>query len=94
MDLPCVDVGHGRGVSVRFVGGTRWAMPPVRLGRVVVHLVVGQDGTQVCLAEDQYAVEELAAQGAGQAFTDRVHPGSLDRGAQDPRAGGLEDGVE
>jgi len=63
-------------------------------GRVVVDLVLGQDGAQVRLAEDQHAVEELAAQGAEEAFAGRVHPGSLDGGPHDPGAGGLEDGVE
>jgi len=33
-----------------------------------VRLVVGQDGAQVCLAEDQGPVEELSAQGADEAF--------------------------
>ncbi len=46
------------------------------------------------LAEDQHAVQEFAAQGADQAFADRVHPGCLDGADQDPGAGGLEDGVE
>jgi hypothetical protein len=40
----------------------------------------------VRLAEDQHAVEELAAQGADEAFAGRVHPRSLHRGAQDPGA--------
>jgi hypothetical protein len=34
----------------------------MRPGRVVVRLVSGQDGAQVCLAEDQHPVEKLAAQ--------------------------------
>ena len=46
------------------------------------------------LAEDQHAVQKLAAQGADQALADRVHARSLDGGAQDPGARGLEDGVE
>ena len=46
------------------------------------------------LAEDQHATQELAAQGAGQALADRVHPRRLHSGAQDPGTGGLEDGVE
>jgi hypothetical protein len=46
------------------------------------------------LAEDQHAVQEFAAQGAGKAFADRVRPGCLDGADQDPGAGGLEDGVE
>jgi hypothetical protein len=39
-----------------------------------VGLVFGQDGVQVLLAEDQDAVEELAAQGADEAFADCVAP--------------------
>jgi hypothetical protein len=66
----------------------------VRPGRVVVRLVLGQDGSQVCLAENQHTIEELAAKGADEPFAGRVHTRSLDRGAQDPGAGGLEDGVE
>jgi hypothetical protein len=66
----------------------------MRPGRVVVHLVLDQDRAQVRLTEDQHAVEELAAQGTEEAFADRVHPGSLDSGLQDPGAGCLEDGVE
>ena len=45
-------------------------------------------------AEDQHAVEELAAQGADEPLADRVHARSLDSGAQDPGPRGLEDGVE
>jgi len=66
----------------------------MRPGRVVVHLVFGQDGTQVCLVDNQHAVQELAAQGADEPFADRVHPRSLDGGARDRGAGGFEDGVE
>jgi hypothetical protein len=53
----------------------------VRPGRVAVDLVPGQDGEQMRLVEDQHAVQELAAQGANEAFTGRVHPGSLARGS-------------
>ncbi len=67
---------------------------PWRPGRVVVQLVFGQDGTQVCLADDQHAIQKLSAQGAGEALADRVHPRRLDRTAQDRGAGGLEYGVE
>jgi hypothetical protein len=66
----------------------------MRLGHVVVHSVFGQDGEQVGLAEDQHAVQELTAQGAGEALADRVHPRSLDGSAQDTGVGGLEGGVE
>src|SRR5450755_4047350 len=54
----------------------------------------GQDGAQVSLAEDQHAVERLSAQGADEALAGRVHPRSLQGGAHDTGAGGLEDGVE
>jgi hypothetical protein len=46
----------------------------VRPGRVVVHLVFGQDGTQVGLPEDQHAVQELTTQGADEALADRIVP--------------------
>jgi hypothetical protein len=55
---------------------------------------LGQDGAQVELAEDQHAVEELPAQVTGKALAHRIHARRLDGGAQDPGAGGLEDGVE
>ena len=45
---------------------------------------------QVRLPEDQHAVEELSAQGADEAFAGRVLARSLDGGAQDSGAGGLE----
>ena len=48
----------------------------------------------MCRAEDQHPVQELTAQGADEALADRVHPRSLDGGAQDRGAGRLEDGVE
>ena len=66
----------------------------VRPGRVVMRLVFGQDGAQVALAEDQHAVEELSAQGADKALAGCIHARRLDGGAQDPGAGGPEDGVE
>src|SRR6185437_12280357 len=37
----------------------------VQPGRVVVRLVFGQDGAQMALCENQQAVGQLAAQGAG-----------------------------
>ena len=60
-DLPYVDVGTVAGWMSRSVSGTRWSMP--WCGRVVVDLVLDQDGAQMRLAEDQHAVEELPAQG-------------------------------
>ena len=74
--------------------GTRLCDALVRPGGVVVRLVSGQDGVQVLRAEDQHAVQELAAQGADEAFAGRVHSRRLDSSAQDPGAGGLEHGVE
>ena len=46
-------------------------------------------------AEDEHAVQRLAAQGADEAFADRVHPRRLDSAAQNSGpGGGLEYGVE
>src|ERR1017187_6728584 len=45
-DLPCADVGHGRGVNVGFIVGDALGDALMRPGRVVMRLVVGQDGTQ------------------------------------------------
>ena len=64
-----------------FVVGDALGDALVRPGCVVVRLVSGQDCAQVCLAEDQHAVQELAAQGADEAFAGRVHARSLGRGA-------------
>ena len=55
------------------VVGNALAYALVRPGSVVVRLVLGQDSTQMSLAEDQHAIQELSAQGADYAFTDRVH---------------------
>ena len=66
----------------------------VRPGRVVMRLVFGQDGAQMRLTEDQHTVEELPAQGTDKPLAGCIHPRRLDGGAQDPGAGGLEDGVE
>jgi hypothetical protein len=41
-------------------------------GGVVVSRVLGEHGAQVCLAEDQQVVENLAAQCADQVLADRV----------------------
>jgi hypothetical protein len=46
----CVDVGHGGSGNVRLVAGDALGDALVRSGGVVVHLVFGQDGSQVCLA--------------------------------------------
>src|ERR1039457_1978674 len=78
-DLLSVDAGHRGAGSVRIGVGDALRYALVRPGRVVVRLVVGQDGAKVSLAEDQYAVQELTAQGAGEAFAGGVHTWSLDR---------------
>jgi hypothetical protein len=88
-----VEVGNGEMTAIMLAVGNALGDALVRPGRVVVHLVLGQDGAQVALAEDRHAIEELPAQGA-EALADRVHPRSLDGRAHDPGAGGLEDGVE
>ena len=46
----------------------------VRPGRAVVRLVVGQDGAQMLLSEDQHAVQKLAAQGVKEPFAGRIGP--------------------
>jgi len=51
--------------GVRFVIGD--ALGDARCRAVFVHLVFGQDGAQMSLAEDQHAVEDFAAQGADEA---------------------------
>src|ERR1035438_6107842 len=80
-DLLRIDVGQGGAGNVAFAVGDALAYALVRPGSVVVHLVVSQDGAQMPLAEDQHAVQRLAAQGADQALADRVHARSLDGGA-------------
>ena len=94
MDPFAVEIGNGEVATVVFTVGDTLGDALVRPGRVVVHLVLGQDGTQMALPKEQHAVEELTAQSADEALADRVHPRRLDSGAQDPGAGGLEDGVE
>ena len=89
-----VYAGHGGARSVRFAVGDALGDALVRPGRVVVRLVLGQDGAQMPLAEDQHPVEEFSAQGADEALADRVHPRSLDGGTQNPGTGGLEYGVK
>src|ERR1700749_4365201 len=89
-----VVVGNGEMTAIMLAVGNALGDALVRPGRVVVHLVLSQDGAQVALAEDQHAIEELPAQDADEALADRVHPRSLDGRAHDPGAGGLEDGVE
>src|ERR1700722_4637804 len=93
-DSPDIEVGCGVGGSFALAAGSPLGNALVRPGRVIVGLVLDQDGAQMSLAENQHAVEELAAQGTEESFADRVHPGSLDSGLQDLGGVCLEDGVE
>ncbi len=79
---------------VTFIAGDALGDALMRPGGVVVRLVFGQDRVQMPAAEDQPPVQYLSAQGADEALAGRVHARRLDSGAQDPGAGGLEDGVE
>jgi hypothetical protein len=72
----------GGGTS-RLASGDALSDALVRLRGVVVELVFSHHGAQVCLAEDEHAVEELVAQDASEAFAGRVHALGLDGGAQD-----------
>jgi hypothetical protein len=82
-----VDVGHGGADTVAFVVGNVLRDALVRPGGVVVRLVFGQDGLQVLLAEDQDAVQELAAQGAIAARPARNAAGRRGGAAPRSRAG-------
>ena len=93
-DSLAIEVDCGDAGSFAVTAGDPLGDALMRPGRVVVDLVLDQDGAQMRLTEDQHAVEELAAQGTEQAFAGRVHPRSLDSGLQDPGAACLEDGVE
>ena len=93
-DLPHLDVGYGRRVNVAFGAGDALGDALVRPGGVVVRLVSGQDCAQVCLANDQYAVQGLAAQGADEALACRVHPREPGLRCARSWSGGLEDRVE
>jgi hypothetical protein len=66
----------------------------VRAGGVVALLILGQDGEQMRGAENQHPVQQFAAQRADESLAGRVHPRSLNSGAQDRDASGLEDRIE
>ena len=55
MDPFAVEVGNGGVATVVFAVGDALGDALVRPGRVVVHLVLGQDGAQVALAERESA---------------------------------------
>lgn len=61
---------------------------------VEVVYVLGQSVFEVAAVEDQYPVEQLAAQGADPSFGDCVRPGCLHRCAQDADAFVGEHGIE
>ena len=72
MDLSCVDVGHGGAESVTFIVGDALGDALMRPGGVVMRLVFGQDRVQIPAAEDQHPVQDLSAQGAGEALAGRA----------------------
>jgi hypothetical protein len=74
VDPFAVEVGNGEVSTVVFAVGDALGDALVRPGRVVVRLVFGHNGAQVRLAEDQYALQQLAAEGADEAFAGRVAP--------------------
>ncbi len=67
MEIPYRDAGR-----MVFSVGDALADALVRAGAVVVVPILGQDGAQVGLAEDQHAVQEFAAQRADEALAGRV----------------------
>ena len=56
--------------------------------------ILAQHDVEMTWSDDQEVVEAFPAQGADEAFGDRVRPGCPDRGADDADVGGGEDGVE
>jgi hypothetical protein len=67
IEVDCCSAG-----SVTVTAGNSLGNALMRPGHTAVDLILDQDGAQVRLAEDQNAVEELAAQGADEAFTSRI----------------------
>ena len=66
----------------------------VRTVGVVMLDVLAQHRREVARSGDQEMVEAFTAQGADEAFRDRVRPGCPDRGADDPDIGAGEHSVE
>ena len=64
----------------------------VRSVRVEVLDIFAQDDGEVALSGDQDVVEAFPAQGADEAFGDRVRPRRPDRSMDDADVGGGEDG--
>ncbi len=61
---------------------------------VIERFELAQGMQEVCLIQDQGAVEELAAAGADPAFHDRVHARHADSGRDDGDAAVVEDRIE
>ena len=90
-DLLDIEIDCGDAGDFALTAGNPLGDALMRPGRVVLDLVLDQDGAQMRLAEDQHVVEELPAQGAGGGVRRSRSSGSLNGGLKDPGAGGLED---
>jgi hypothetical protein len=66
----------------------------VRSVRVEMLHILAQYAVEMAWSGDQEVVEAFPAQGADEAFRDRVRPRCPDRGADDPHVSTDEDGVE
>ena len=60
---------------------------------VEVLQILAQHDVEVAWPGDQEVVEAFAAQGADEAFGDRIRPGCPDRRADDLNVGASQDGV-
>src|SRR6478672_11096090 len=74
--------------------GGRWSRGSVRSVRVEMLHILAQYAVEMAWSGDQEVVEAFPAQGADEAFRDRVRPRCPDRGADDPHVSTDEDGVE
>src|SRR5271154_998031 len=89
-----VEVGNNKTATAVFTVWDALSDALVRPGGVVVRLVLSQYDPQMRFTENQHTVQKLSPQCTDKALADRVHARHLDSSAQDPGAGGLEDGVE
>ena len=94
MDPFAVEVGNGEAATAVFAVGDAVGDALVRPGRVVMRLVLGQDGAQV--GARRGSARGRGALGAG--YRPRRSQVAFMRGAwtavRSPGAGGLENGVE
>jgi hypothetical protein len=74
--------------------GSCLSQAAVRTVIVVVALELAQHGCGVSLVDEEKTVEEFAADGADEAFGDRVRPRRTHRCLEDLDVDGGEDGVE